>query len=454
PRYVWASLMGGYYESQTAAVDPVTGASGTAQGVVYPLPPYVGSTAYPVDMYIAVSKPWDASGQIPDYIATAISNSPGGKPAGVLLWSLVPLVPCRSLYCLSPREAWWNGKFVGNSALEGAPYGLAVEWLGNSPVTVSIYVAASSARYVNGTWVGPTWPSSNVYNISLGTFTLMPNAIYVVVPGAAALLPNASQCQLAPVPPGWFLTPAQKGVYWVEFATQQGTGRSYYYTTTISLNYTVSNDFSRLLRPSALFKASFCQLINGTTAYPTSLLGWFPYGCLKLGWTPLSIYQGPFEYWEASCRAGDAQIEGNLEPYSELQVKLGSVDLFSAEVKPVDIEPIIEMNGTGIYIYVLDNLSRYISGFYIYLFRNGSWVKSYYCPGRTVHVPWAVAESLAIYPWDSARIVPAINYTSTAGELIYPEPQWAVLANWWSLPPYQDGHSDLETLGAVGCQPV
>lgn len=452
PQYIWASLTDGYYEGWTTAVDPVTGTSGTARGVVYPLPPYASSTAYPADMYIAVSKPWGSGNRAPDYIATVIANGPSGRPAGVLLWSLVPLVPCRSLYCLNPREAWWNGKFAGNSALEGAPYGLAVKWLGNSPITVSIYVAAASARYVNGTWAGPAWPSSSAYNISLGTFTLIPNAIYVVVPGSAALLPNASQCELAPVPPGWFLAPTQKGVYWVEFATQQGVVRSYYYTTGISLNYTVTNDFSRLLRPSALFRAYFCQLINGTTAYPASLLAWFPYGCLKLGWTPLSIYQGPFEYWEAGCHAGDAQIEGNLEPYGDLRVRLGSIDLFDAKIKYIDIKPIIEVNRTGIYIYVPDNLSKYIDGFYIYLFRNGSWVKSYYCPGRDVHMPWAVADGLAAYPWDPAEVVPAINYTSTAGGLTYPVPLWAVLANWWSLPPYQDGYSDLKALEAIGCQ--
>jgi hypothetical protein len=454
PSYVWATLLGGYYQSKGPAVDPVTGLAGASQDAVFVSPP-PGGPAYPADVYVVVPRPWQIEAQsAAPYVASAVRGG-NGQPAGVVLWSLVPLVPCRSLLCADPREAWWNGEFAGNAVLRGAAYGLAVMWLGRSPVSMSIYVNASGARYANGSWAGSTWPAEGTYNISLGTFVLEPYRPYLIVPGSATPLPNASGCGLAPTPPGWLLSPTSSGFFWIEFAVGNTASYGYYYTTALAMNYTVSDDMARILRPSEIMAAFFCLAVNGTTPYPPSLAGWFPSGCAPLGWLPLDISQGRYVYWRADCSAGRAAVQGDLEPYAGFDVGLGSVELMHGSISYVYIKPYILINSSGIYIYVDNNFTKYIDGFYIYLNRNGTWVRQYFCPGKSLYIPWGVAERLSVYPWDPAKVIPAIDFSaSTNSDITYPVSQWATLANWWSLPTRAGTYSDLDALGALGCSPA
>lgn len=449
PDYIWASLIPSNYSMQTVAVDPVTGYTGTAQGVVFTSSPQGGGQAYPADLYVAVLQPWPSERGSVGYISTFISHN--GKPSGVVVWSLVPLIPCRSIYCVDPGEAWWNGQFVGDAALRGAAYGLAVMWLGNEPVDMAVYINASGARYVNGTWAGSTWPSAATYNISLGVFTLRPYVPYLILPGSAVPLPNAtSGCAFVPTPPGWLLTPVRDGIFWVEFVTPQGTGLSYYYTTGVELNYTFSNFFTRILSPTVLMTAFFCQPLNGSASYPPALSSWFPSSCLLLRWLPLVISQGQYPYWTAGCLNGSAYIAGDLRPYGGFDVGLNKAELLRVDIKYIYIKPKIYINLSGIYIYVDSNSSIFIKGYYFYLSRNGTWVLRYFCPGRSLYIPWSLALKLKIYPWDPARVVPAINYSSSGSYVEYPVPLWSSFMNWWSLSDV-GGPSDLTELSSLGC---
>ncbi|MGC9169546.1 MAG: hypothetical protein ACP5HD_02225 [Thermoproteus sp.] len=454
PDYIWATLVGGYYQYTSPATDPITGLTGVAQGAVFASPPPKGP-AYPADVYVYVLQPWGSASQSAASYVSSVVRGNNGQPIGAILWSLVPLVPCRSLSCADPQKAWWNGEFSGNAALKGAAYGLAVMWFGKSPISVTIYVNASGARYVNGSWAGSTWPTAGTCNISLGTFQLEPHKPYLVVPGSAVPLPNSSGCGLAPTPPGWLLTPTDDGFFWVEFVTGKTASYGYYYTTALAVNYTVSDDLGRLLRPGEIFAATFCLAINGTRPYPPSLANWFPSGCAPLGWLPLDISHGPYVYWKADCSDGQASVRGDIGPYAGFDVMLGSVGLMHGSILYVYIKPYILVNSSGIYIYVDSNLSKYIKGYYLYLNRNGTWVRQYFCPGDVIHMPWSVAEKLAVYPWDPVKVLPALSLTALAkSDIVYPIPQWSTLANWWSLPTDAGMYSDLSALASLGCIPA
>ncbi|CCC81622.1 hypothetical protein [Thermoproteus tenax] len=394
---------------------------------------------------------------------------PGGTPTkdGIILWELVPLVACKSLFC-EPANAWWNGHYTGVYALPNIAYGIAVEWTGSSPTNVTIYVDSPLARFINGSWIHGSPLTMKVFgraveafNLTLGTFELDPGVWYLVLPGRAVPLGNGPDppqtSGWSAVPPAWFISPrwSSNGTRDVHFLWFKVGGALYGDTYTVvvpDVLYRVDNNFTKIATPESEVRLLLYLPTGGWATYPPNYVGYTP-NDTRLGLLPFRSYTGGYEYWTGFEYDDTTAFAGSLAAAGRLfNLTLGGQPVLNATVEQIDVRAAVEVGPSGVSVESSDPADTI--GYYIYLRRNGTWVMRAFCPGSQIQLP----PNLTIWPWDPALVVPAVYHVGRIrenGTILYPVGLGSVVFNWWSLPPYAGGQSSVDQFIKAGvCEPV